>query len=70
MLTRLARLGVRFWDDPATARSRLDELTDLVARHRSQGGGPIPPSVRKAYEEAWEDLGAAAAPRTGSLSPG
>ncbi|WP_345133402.1 sacsin N-terminal ATP-binding-like domain-containing protein [Dactylosporangium darangshiense] len=62
VLTRLARLGVRFWDDPATARSRLDELTDLVARHRSQGGGPIPPSVRKAYEEAWEDLGAAAAP--------
>ncbi|MFC8849463.1 MULTISPECIES: sacsin N-terminal ATP-binding-like domain-containing protein [unclassified Micromonospora] len=57
VLARLARVGVRFWDDPATARNRLDQLTDLVARHRSQGGGLIPPSVRKAYEEAWEDLG-------------
>jgi hypothetical protein len=57
VLARLARVGVRFWDDPATARSRLDHLTGLVARHRSTGGGPIPPSVRKAYEEAWEDLG-------------
>ncbi|MEV0570315.1 DUF3883 domain-containing protein [Dactylosporangium sp. NPDC050588] len=62
VLARLTRVGVRFWDDPATARSRLDELTDLVARHRSPSGGPIPPSVRKAYEEAWEDLGTAAEP--------
>ncbi|GAA0902738.1 sacsin N-terminal ATP-binding-like domain-containing protein [Virgisporangium aurantiacum] len=61
VLARLARLGVRFWDDQTTARSRLDELTDLVGRHRPQGGS-IPPSVRKAYEEAWEDLGTAAEP--------
>ncbi|GIF23408.1 hypothetical protein BJ973_000234 [Actinoplanes tereljensis] len=62
VLTRLALIGVRFWDDRATARSRLGELTDLVARHRTPGSGSIPPSVRKAYEQAWEHLDPAAEP--------
>ncbi|WP_344648734.1 sacsin N-terminal ATP-binding-like domain-containing protein [Cryptosporangium japonicum] len=59
VLARLRRVGVRFWDDPATARSRLEYLTDLVARQSPQGGGAsLPnPSIRKAYEEAWEHLG-------------
>lgn len=57
VLAQLARVGVRFWDDPASAPSRLEELTALVARHRSETRGTVPLGVRKAYEEAWRQFG-------------
>ena len=57
VLERLRRAGVRFWDDPASARSRLDELTGLVDGHTA-----VNPAVRKAYEEAWNEIAEDAGP--------
>ncbi|MCO1593819.1 DUF3883 domain-containing protein [Micromonospora sp. RHAY321] len=57
VLERLRRAGVRFWDDPASARSRLDELTGLVDGHTA-----VNPGVRKAYEEAWNEIAEGAEP--------
>ncbi|GAB3861588.1 sacsin N-terminal ATP-binding-like domain-containing protein [Dactylosporangium cerinum] len=57
VLERLRRAGVRFWDDPASARSRLDELTGLVNGHTA-----VNPAVRKAYEEAWNEIAEGAEP--------
>jgi len=56
VLERLRKIGIRYWDDPATAAHRLVELTDLVASrtlgaYRQQSLG-----IRKAYETAWRDL--------------
>ncbi|GAA0902311.1 DUF3883 domain-containing protein [Virgisporangium aurantiacum] len=51
VLQRLRKTGIRFWDDPASARSRLDELIGLVDGHTA-----VNPAVRKAYEEAWNEI--------------
>ncbi len=55
VLARLKKIGVRCWDDPATATDRLIELTDLIGTHRGGRGQPSL-AVRKAYEAAWRDL--------------
>ncbi len=56
VLDRLKMLGVRCWDDPATAADRLAELTGLAGSRRLGGRGQPGMAVRKAYEAAWQDL--------------
>ncbi len=53
-LRRIRRLGVRVWDDPATAAQRLEHLAGLVR----EGGlaARTAHSVRRAVETAWSDL--------------
>ncbi len=51
---RICLLGVRIWDDPSTAQSRLDHLAMLV-----RDGGLAARtafSIRRAVETAWGDL--------------
>lgn len=56
VLSRLGKVGVRFWDDAASGRSRLDELTQLVERRALESRGQVTVAVRKAYEAAWRDV--------------
>jgi hypothetical protein len=56
VLSRLKKIGVRCWDDPATAADRLVELTDLVGSHRVGERAQLGHAARKAYEAAWKDL--------------
>jgi hypothetical protein len=53
VIARLARLGVRFWDEPASALARLDELAGIV---ESEARIPGAIGIRKAWEGAWHDL--------------
>jgi hypothetical protein len=56
VLSRLGKVGVRFWDDAASGRGRLDELTHLVRQHALESRGQVTVAVRKAYEAAWRDV--------------
>ncbi|MET7427200.1 DUF3883 domain-containing protein [Dactylosporangium sp. NPDC005555] len=56
VLERLSRLGTRFWDDPATAAARLQEITDLVQERALGVRSQLAMAVRRAYETAWKDL--------------
>lgn len=51
---RLRLLGVRIWDDPATAQQRLDHLAVLVRDGGLAARTAL--SVRRAVEFAWSDL--------------
>jgi hypothetical protein len=62
VLGRLKMLGVRCWDDPATAADRLIEVTRLASPGRTGGRGQPGLAVRKAYEQAWQDLISSGAP--------
>lgn len=56
VLGRLKMLGIRRWDDPATAPDRLAELTSLAGPGRPGRRGQPGLAIRKAYEQAWQDL--------------
>ncbi|MET7397134.1 DUF3883 domain-containing protein [Dactylosporangium sp. NPDC005572] len=69
VLDRLRKVGIRYWDDPATAAHRLVELTGIVASGALGARGQLSLAVRKAYEAAWRDLinTAGAVPANGRL---
>jgi len=63
--SRLKLVGVRYWDDPASAPSRIEELTRLI------GTGTLPESgmaaARRDYEEAWVEAVLAGDPFPGGI---
>ncbi|WP_326790526.1 hypothetical protein [Streptomyces sp. NBC_00151] len=53
---RLRLLGIRAWDDPRTARDRLQHLPDLVKRHAHLRQGVLRYALSREYEKAWLEL--------------